>query len=120
MKRDWDVIRNLLIDIEALTHSDSYNLDSKGLDDSHEIIKLEMADLLLAKGFFTGGRDVYLDGELALFNLKLTWDGHELLDTLRDENVWNRIKQISKEKGVDITFESIKVMLGLALTSLLT
>ena len=42
-----------------------------------------------------------------------TWDGHELLDTLRDQNVWNRIKEISKEKGVDITFESIKVMRGL-------
>ncbi|WP_081406283.1 MULTISPECIES: DUF2513 domain-containing protein [Acinetobacter] len=54
------------------------------------------------------------------YNADNTWDGHELLDTLRDQNVWNHIKEISKEKGVDITFESIKVMLGLALTSLLT
>ena len=120
MRRDWDVIRNLLIEIEALTYSDSFSLDSNDLDDPKDIIKLEMADLLLAKGFFTGGRDAYLDSGLVLYNLKLTWDGHELLDTLRDQNVWNRIKEISKEKGVDITFESIKVMLGLALTSLLT
>jgi len=120
MKRDWDVIRNLLIDIEELTHSESYDLDSSQFDGSKEIIKVEMADLLLAKGFFTGERIVYLDGSLYLSNLKLTWDGHELLDTLRDKNVWNRIKEISKEKGIDITFESIKVMLGLALTSLLT
>ncbi len=120
MKRNWDVIRNLLIDIESITYSDSYNLDSSELNDQNGIIKVEMADLLLAKGFFTGERTEYLDGGLSLNNLKLTWDGHELLDTLRDQNVWSRIKEISKEKGVDITFESIKVMLGLALTSLLT
>ncbi|WP_327858308.1 DUF2513 domain-containing protein [Acinetobacter guillouiae] len=120
MKRNWDVIRNLLIDIEVLTYLDSFDLDSNELDDPQETIKLEMADLLLAKGFFTGERVPYLDGRLGLYNLKLTWDGHELLDTLRDQNVWNRIKEISIEKGVDITFESIKVMLGMALTSLLT
>ncbi len=119
MKRDWDVIRNLLIDIEALTYSDSFDLNTHELDDPLEKIKLEMADLLLAKGFFTGERVPYLDGGLGLYNLKLTWDGHELLDTLRDQNVWNRIKEISKEKGVDLTFESIKVMLSLALSSLL-
>ncbi|MCU4582501.1 DUF2513 domain-containing protein [Acinetobacter gyllenbergii] len=120
MKRDWDVIRNLLIEIEALTYSDSFNLNSNELDDPQDIIKLEMADMLLAKGFLTDGRDAYLDGGLVLYNLKLTWGGHELVDTIRDQKVWNRIKAISKEKGVDITFESINVMLGLALTSLLT
>ncbi|ENX42828.1 DUF2513 domain-containing protein [Acinetobacter sp. NIPH 2100] len=120
MKRDWDVIRNLLIDIEELTYSDSFDIDTHAIDNPQEKIKLEMADLLLAKGFFTGERVSYLDGGLGLYSLKLTWDGHELLDTLRDQNVWNRIQEISKEKGIDITFESIKVMLGLALTSLLT
>ncbi|MBJ9771764.1 DUF2513 domain-containing protein [Acinetobacter baumannii] len=120
MKRDWDVIRNLLIEVEELTYFESYDLDSIEFEDSIEIIKVEMADLLLAKGFFTGERTLYLDGNVYLCNLKLTWDGHELLDTLRDKNVWNRIKEISKEKGIDITFESIKIMLGLALTSLLT
>ncbi|WP_228129867.1 MULTISPECIES: DUF2513 domain-containing protein [Acinetobacter] len=61
-----------------------------------------------------------LDCGLVVYNLRIYWDGHELLDTLSDQNVWNRIKDISKEKNVDITFESIQVMLGLALTSLLT
>lgn len=50
-----------------------------------------MADLLLAKGFFTRERVPYLDGGLGLYSLKLTWDGHELLNTLRVQNVWNRI-----------------------------
>lgn len=46
MKRNWDVIRNLLIDIESITYSDSYNLDSSELNDQNGIIKVEMADLL--------------------------------------------------------------------------
>ena len=39
---------------------------------------------------------------------------------LSSDSELKALKEISKEKGVDITFESIKVMLGLALTSLLT
>lgn len=122
MKRDWDVIRNLLVEIEEQTYSDNYDLhlDNDAEPRQLDILQIEMADLLLSKGFLTGDRAAYSDGSLGLYNLKLTWDGHELLDTLRDATVWNRIKEISRDKGVDITFESLKIMLSLALTSLLT
>jgi hypothetical protein len=39
---------------------------------------------------------------------RLTWSGHEFLDAARNENVWNQVKQVVKEKGGSIPFEVLK------------
>jgi len=39
---------------------------------------------------------------------RLTWHGHELLDTIRHNGVWNKVKAKAGEKGLDLTFEVVK------------
>ncbi|MHB8474176.1 MAG: DUF2513 domain-containing protein [Gammaproteobacteria bacterium] len=38
------------------------------------------------------------------FARRLTNSGHELLDTMRNESVWGKVKDTFKTKGVEMTF----------------
>ena len=38
----------------------------------------------------------------------LTWKGHEFLDTIRSKSVWEKIKSAALEKGLELTFDTIK------------
>jgi hypothetical protein len=42
----------------------------------------------------------------------LTWVGHELLDSIRKDAVWKKIKATAISKGVDLSFEVIKQLAG--------
>ena len=38
---------------------------------------------------------------------RLTNSGHELLDTIRADSLWNKIKEIFKTQGIEMTFELV-------------
>ncbi len=38
----------------------------------------------------------------------LTWAGHEFLDAARNDTVWNKTKEIVKDKGGSVPFEVVK------------
>ncbi len=50
---------------------------------------------------------------------RMTWEGHELLDSIRGDTAWNRIKSVAKEKGVDLTVDAIKMIAKIVLEGLL-
>lgn len=111
MKRDWDVIREVLIEVEGLTAADR---DSKtyGLGDDHakiDPIKSEHA-LLLWKAGYLEAIDVGTMAGPAIISPALTWHGHDLLDTLRSKAVWERIKTTAKQKGIELTFDAVKML----------
>ena len=109
MKRDWDVIRSLLEEVER--QSGKQRRDSiyaLRVDQStEERAKVEHIVLLEQAGFltceFVGGLD-----RDAWDSLELTWAGHDLLDTIRSQGVWNRIKAVAKTKGIELTFDAVK------------
>jgi len=49
----------------------------------------------------------------------LTFAGHEFLDAIRNDTVWNKTKETFKIKGLDMTFDLIKTVAGSVATSLL-
>lgn len=52
------------------------------------------------------------DGAIGLALARyLTNSGHELLDTIRSETVWNKIQEKFKTSGVDITIDLV-LMIG--------
>lgn len=111
MKRDWDVIREVLIEVEGL---DGPARDRKiyGLGDgyaSEDASKSEHA-LLLWKAGFLAGIDASTNSGPALISPDLTWEGHELLDTLRSNSVWERIKATARDKGIELTFDAVKLL----------
>lgn len=49
----------------------------------------------------------------------LTMTGADLLDSIREQGVWNKMKSIAKEKGVGLAFDSIGGLAKLAIGQML-
>jgi hypothetical protein len=39
--------------------------------------------------------------------MSMTWEGHEFLDQIRQDTVWNRVKGGAREKGLDLSINVI-------------
>lgn len=117
MKRNWDVVREVLLEAEALDQKrqkeNCYQLsedDDKG--------SAEHALALFRAGFLEGKEDG--DEEGPYLRVKgLTWQGHELLETMRSKPVWESIKSTAREKGVELTFDAVKTLGAMAMKAVL-
>jgi hypothetical protein len=121
MKRDWDVIREVLLEVEEL--SDDANDRGPnyrgqkvyGMGDEHfpgEAVKSAHAMMLWKAGYIHAINASTMGGD-AIISPDLTWQGRDLLDTLRSKPVWERIKKTSNDTGIELTFDTVK-MLGTA------
>lgn len=116
MKRDWDVIREVLTEVETTPSSERTNLTyGVGAEYPEESASKGEHALLLRKAGFISGIEITTYGGHAILSPELTWQGHELLDTIRSKAVWERIKTTAKEKGIELTFDSVKVLGKMAL-----
>ncbi|MCH4244290.1 DUF2513 domain-containing protein [Acinetobacter gerneri] len=104
MKRDWDVIRAVLIAIE----DDNYDEYLEESENDEAIIKNTV--LLIQAEFIDGKVLASLDENADVYVNDLTWKGHELLDTIRSKPVWEKIKSTAVEKGIELTFDTVKAL----------
>lgn len=111
MKRDWDVIRQVLLEVEALSEEErsrkfyGTGRDYPGADEAKALHAL----LLWQAGFLNGVDGSTLAGD-GLLAPNLTWAGHDLLATLNSKPVWDRIKSTARDKGIELTFDTVKVI----------
>ena len=112
MNRDMDLARGLLLQV---TNSELQSAEWG----EKEIYHLKM---LSDVGFIEGIAFKHLlDGWIAAPSRpRLTWHGHEFLDTIREKSVWDKVKSVAKEKGVGLTFDSITKIASTVVTALLT
>lgn len=114
MQRDWDLIRKILLQVEALGDTRSH-LEADGIDGAdHEAVSYHIR-LLMESGLAKGVCSQGLDGPLRCAASSLTWDGHEFLDSIRSSGMWNKIKATAREKGLSMSFDAIKAVAGLVL-----
>ncbi|MNJ34592.1 hypothetical protein D3C77_293110 [compost metagenome] len=111
MKRNWDMIREVLIEVEALSFNerDHFGYELSYAEQNEDTSKAEHALLLWEGGFISGIDAGSMDGP-AIIGPKLTWEGHELLETIRSQAVWERIKSTAQSKGIELTLESVKLI----------
>ncbi|WGE56090.1 DUF2513 domain-containing protein [Actinobacillus equuli subsp. equuli] len=48
------------------------------------------------------------DADYAAFSL--TWQGHEFLNKIKNDTVWNKVKSTIQSKGIDLSLEAIKMV----------
>jgi hypothetical protein len=113
MKRDWDLIREVLIEVEALNPATFEDKRYGPLRQSENPAKDGQAVLLWKAGFIEGVDASSIDQGESVLAQGLTWSGHELLDTIRSKPVWEKIKSTAQEKGLDLTFDTV-IALGKA------
>ena len=109
MKRDLELIRNLVLAIEDSESACAPELSFEGYTASqvgyHAYL---LVDAGLAKGI-----DVSPHGSkrpVAMIT-SLTWAGHEFAEAARDDTRWRKTLAVVTEKGGAITFEILKQLL---------
>ena len=136
MKRDWDLLRTQLTDIEeerdvlaAIPNEPKWTDQTEGeyMRQLKEYNALEQRiaghlEMLIDNGYVEGiqilrGADGHFSYGLA--SPRLTMSGHDLLDTMRSTPIWESIKSTAKTKGIELTFDAIKSLAGFALKQLL-
>lgn len=118
MERNWDCIRAILIALEDQP-------DTAGLvrpDDlpawNPETVSYNM--LQLAHGGFIEARDQGKPGRaLYCVAIRLTWEGHELLDRIRTDTAWKRVRKIAHDRSIDLSFEVVKSIATMCLQQML-
>lgn len=115
MKKDWNTIREILLEIEKIgpdtVSRQEYLLN--GLDPR----KVVQAFVLWEGGLIHGVNVISQAGE-SIVAYDLTSEGRELLGTMRNAMVWEQIKTLAQDIGIELTMTSIRRLSTLALVSL--
>lgn len=108
MKRNWDTIREILTHLEEMPDTDSI-LQPSDFPSEKAFEYSYHAELLIDAGLVEGEMSRTLGGGPTHFFIqRLTWAGHEFLDSIRSDTVWEKTKTTFAEKGVDMTFDLVK------------
>ena len=130
MRIDWQVIKSLLSKFEDESITEDLKTvgqlpDSIQLEDfeKREELKNEARNqekiifghlLLCLDGDFVEGISIKTDGcfnyTYGMFSPRLTLKGHELLEKLRNQTVWARLKKGAVSLGAPITVETISAI----------
>lgn len=107
MKRDWDTIREILLKSEELETDATLTLSDFDVSRHGEIAY--HVKLLDESGLIKVSIIEYYGDSGIHFDLgRLTWSGHELLDAIRNDTIWNKTKSIITAKSGAMTFDLIK------------
>lgn len=120
MKRDWEVIRAVLEEIEGLGEQQFQGAQYAYAQDTPPDKVNKVRHLLLLKdaGFVSGINAGALDGPCIMCP-ELTWQGHELLDLIRSKTVWAKVKKMAKDKGLELSLDVVKRLGKLAIDQML-
>lgn len=106
MKRDLELIKELLIQIEESKAPARKDVRVIVKGEEPEVISYHiklMKDAGLIDAEDTSGFNTY-----RWIPTSLTWDGHEFLDAIRNDTVWSKLKTKLKEQGGNIPFHVVK------------
>lgn len=107
MKRDMELIRKILFKIEEEYVSTTlFGLSIEGYDMNTVAYHCK---LLYEAGFVDTYDAKYASNELWMFVVGgLTWEGHDFLDKIREDTVWNRTKEAIKNHGLPMVLDVVK------------
>jgi hypothetical protein len=108
MKRNWDTVRELLLKVEECTlPTEMVRLSDFPKERAAEI-SYHMR-LLMDAGLVDGQMVDTIGPEAKDFlGQRLTWEGHEFLDTIRSNSVWEKTKKKFIEGGLEMSLDLVK------------
>lgn len=100
MKRDMELIRTIMLKIEE-SQQKVQKVTCDGVP--QEIVNYNIM-LMIDGGLLEGSYKPLKNGSMStpLIHIeKLTWEGHEFLDNLRKDQIWEKIKNDFKESSME-------------------
>jgi hypothetical protein len=106
-KRDWNLIRKILIEVEDAKPGEVLSSSSFIYEDFEPIIIAEHIKLLIDANLIEGELIPILqgggDGRMDYFIDRLTMDGHEFVANARNDTIWKKVKSQAAEKGDSVS-----------------
>lgn len=103
MKRDMDLIRKMILAVEAADDPRRADLNIEGYDERtqayHRWLLVDDGRLVKGADLSTSDRDAAI--------IAMTMEGHAFADAIRDDTRWSRFWNAVKEKGGMVTIELI-------------
>lgn len=108
MKRNWDTIRDILIRLEEMPPEKAgLQLSDFSSENLHELAY--HVELLIEAGLIHGQMSKTLGRGVPCFIIqRLTWEGHEFVDAIRSDTVWQKAKTSFVKEGLSMTFDLVK------------
>jgi hypothetical protein len=106
LKRDFDLIRDILLQIEAAP-ANSRRFRIRIPEKDQDVVD-EHVELLIESGLVDGaprhvsGAPMYVEIEVMV--TRLTWEGHDFLSSMRDDTIWRKAKTEIIKPGLSFTF----------------
>lgn len=109
MTRDMDLVRKILVGVEA--RNDPFSFEELVID-GHEPAEVSGHLEMLAEAGYVEVTDLTTMGTSyrKLCPKRLTWAGHEFLDSVRNESVWIDVKKKITSQGGALPLEIIKAL----------
>jgi hypothetical protein len=110
MQRNWDKIREILITLEDMpAEKGSISLSDFPKDEEYEYSY--NTELLIEAGLIYGEMEKTIGTHASDFlAARLTWEGHEFLDAIHSDNVWEKTKTSFVKGGLSMTFDLVKTV----------
>lgn len=116
MKRDFDLIRDILLDVEENAKLNEWYYSDLGKDDNVVLYHYR----LLSEAGFVNMKDMTTKSGDDYRITGITYSGHEFLDQIRQKTVWEKTKKITIEKVGSLTFEAIKTISAEVIAKMIT
>lgn len=109
MKRDMELVRKLLLAVEAHDSPDkTFDIENTFPDYPLEVVMYHVK--ILDEAGLVDATDASDSRKIYYMPNGLTWNGHEFLDAIRNDTVWNKVKQVIQEKGGAIPFALMQAL----------
>lgn len=105
MKMDWELVRKVLVMAEELPPEGMIQWQDLGVED--EGLARHTLWLVIDAGLAHGPSIETNSGARSGMVTSLTWKGHELLDSIRSDKIWEQVKKSALSKGIDLTLDII-------------
>jgi hypothetical protein len=102
MQRDWDLVRTILKKIQDNDVSDITGYESKILNEHMKLL----AEAGLIERHFVSER-----GSTPFSACRLTWQGHDFIESSANENLYKQAIQKAKAVG-SVSFEIVKAVIA--------
>ncbi|CDO60622.1 hypothetical protein BN1012_Phect2409 [Candidatus Phaeomarinobacter ectocarpi] len=94
-----DFVRGILLEVETLNKPKMAEfLDADSTESDLKKLGYHLAMLVEEVGYLKGMPVPLLGGKI-WHDLELTWQGHDFLDSVRDDNVWELTKKSAESAG---------------------
>lgn len=117
MKRDMDLIREVLLKVEELPFDGGFHeITVEGRTDDEVTYHV----MLLHEAGFIEAQDLTTLSGICWKPKRLTYSGHEFLDAARSDTVWQKAKAWTQKTTGTLTLEGLKIALPHVIKALIS